>query len=167
LQGQRVLLDFHAGRMAIGDVADLGGTRGFEIIVQARRKSGQLIMTDAVIDGVKTDIIIDTGSDSSIGNRALQKAMSKRRAHETTELLSVTGQSITADIGMARQLKLGQLTLNNTALVFADAPPFERLGMVKRPALLLGMNQLRLFRRVAIDFAARRVLLDLPPEVML
>ncbi|MFX9093446.1 hypothetical protein ABTN25_20120, partial [Acinetobacter baumannii] len=71
LQGQRVLLDFRAGRMAIGEVADLGGTRGFEIVVQARRRSGQLIMTDAIIDGVKTDIIIDTGSDTSIGNRAL------------------------------------------------------------------------------------------------
>lgn len=167
LQGQRVLLDFRAGRMAIGEVADLGGTRGFEIVVQARRRSGQLIMTDAIIDGVKTDIIIDTGSDTSIGNRALQKALSRRHKSEQTQLLSVTGQSITADIGMARQLKLGQLTVNNTALAFADAPPFERLGMVKRPALLLGMTQLRLFQRVAIDFAARRVLFDIPADAVL
>ncbi|WP_408591721.1 retroviral-like aspartic protease family protein [Novosphingobium sp.] len=167
LQGQRVLLDFKAGRMAIGDVAELGGTRGFEIVVQARRRSGQLIMTDALIDGVHTDIIIDTGSDTSIGNRALQRALSRRHKVETTQLLSVTGQTITADIGMARELKLGQLTVNNTALAFADAPPFERLGLVKRPALLLGMTQLRLFQRVAIDFAARRVLFDLPADVVL
>uniref|UniRef100_UPI002604129C retropepsin-like aspartic protease n=1 Tax=Novosphingobium sp. TaxID=1874826 RepID=UPI002604129C len=49
LQEQRVLLDFDKKRMLVGDAATLGGNRGFEIIVQARRRSGQLIMTNAII----------------------------------------------------------------------------------------------------------------------
>ncbi|MCW1384050.1 retroviral-like aspartic protease family protein [Novosphingobium sp. KCTC 2891] len=162
LQGQRVLLDFDRNRMAIGDAAALGGSRGFEIVVQARRRSGQLIMANALIDGVHTEIVIDTGSDASIGNRALQKALVRRHQQEKTELLSVTGQTITADLGLARKLELGGLTMTNTMIVFADAPPFERLSMTRRPAMLLGMNQLRLFHRVAIDFGARRILFDLP-----
>lgn len=165
LQGQRVLLDFDRNRMAIGDAADLGGTRDFEIVVQARRKSGQLILTNAVIDGVRTDIVIDTGSDASIGNRALQKALVRRHQREQTQLLSVTGQTITADVSFARRLELGNLIMTNTPLVFADAPPFARLGLARRPALLLGMNQLRLFHRVAIDFSARRILFDMPDDV--
>jgi hypothetical protein len=54
------------------------------------------------------------------------------------------------------------MTLNNTLIAFSDAPPFARLGLRKRPALLLGMAQLRLFHRVAIDFGARRILFAMP-----
>ena len=45
--------------------------------------------------------------------------------------------------------------------VFADSPPFERLGLAERPAMLLGMANLRLFDRVLIDFPRRRVFFDL------
>lgn len=166
LQGQRVLLDFDHDRMAIGDSADLGGNYGYEIVVRARRKSGQLIMTDALIDGVRTSVIIDTGAETSIGNTALQQALTKRRQQDQTQLVSVTGQQITADVGFARTLELGGITLTNTVIAFADAPPFARLGFAKRPALLLGMNQLRLFHRVAIDFESRKILFDLPDSAM-
>jgi hypothetical protein len=157
-----VLLDFDKKRMAIGDAMALGGNRGFEIVVQARRRSGQLIMTNAIIDGVRTDIVIDTGSDTSIGNRALQRALSRRHKGETTQLQSVTGQVITADIAMARELKLGTMTMSNSMLVYADTPAFAKLDMEKRPAMFLGMNQLRLFHRVAIDFSTKRILFDMP-----
>lgn len=166
LQGQRVLLDFDNNRMAIGDSQELGGNYGYEIVVRARRKSGQLIMTNALIDGVRTDIIIDTGAETSIGNAALQTALRKRHQDAQTQLVSVTGQEITADVGFARTFQLGGLTMTNTVIAFADAPPFERLGLAKRPALLLGMTQLRLFHRVAIDFDSRTILFDLPDNAM-
>lgn len=162
LQDQRVLLDFDRKVMAIGDARQLGGNSGFEITVQARRRSGQLIMTNAMVDGVRTDIIIDTGSDTSIGNPPLQRALMRRHAQEQTSLISVTGQTISADVGLARTLVLGGLTMSNTPLVFADAPPFKALKLDKRPAMLLGMDQLRLFRRVAIDFSSRSILFDMP-----
>ena len=162
LQGQRVLLDFEHNRMVLGDAATLGGDRGYDIVVRARRKSGQLIMTDALIDGVRTDIVIDTGSDTSIGNTALAHVLARDHRDETVQLESVTGQKATADLGMARTLQLGGMTLNNTLIAFSDAPPFARLGLLRRPALLLGMAQLRLFHRVAIDFASHRILFAVP-----
>lgn len=164
LQGQRVLLDFDSNRLAIGDAASLGGDRGYEIIVRARRKSGQLIMTDAWLDGVRTEIVVDTGSDTSIGNEALERALKRNHQEATVQLMSVTGQNATANVGMARTLKLGDLSLNNTVIAFTDAPPFDRLGLRKRPALLLGMTQLRLFHRVAIDFGTRRILFAIPDQ---
>jgi predicted aspartyl protease len=164
LQGQRILLDFDHSRMLLGDAATLGGNRGYDIVVRARRRSGQLIMTDATVDGVRTDIVIDTGSDTSIGNAALARALVHDHREETVQLVSVTGQQATADLGMARTLTLGGMTLNNTLIAFSDAPPFERLGLRRRPALLMGMAQLRLFHRVAIDFAARRILFAMPTE---
>lgn len=165
LQGQRVLLDFDTNRLAVGDARSLGGDRGYEIIVRARRKGGQLIMTDAVIDGIRTEIVVDTGSDTSIGNPALERALARSHQEATVQLMSVTGQNATASVGLAKTLKLGELTLNNTLIAFTDAPPFDRLGLRKRPALLLGMAQLRLFHRVAIDFGTRRILFAVPDRV--
>jgi predicted aspartyl protease len=165
LQDQRVLLDFTRNMIAVDDARALGGDAGYEIVVKARRLSGQLIMTNALIDGVRTDVVIDTGAQSTIGNLALQRALSRRMKTETAVINSVTGQQITADIGLARQLTIGTLNLNNVAIAFTDAPPFEALDLNKRPALLLGMRELRVFRRVAIDFTTRRILFDLPRGV--
>ncbi len=162
LQDQRVLLDFGKNLMAVGDSASLGGNNGYEIIVRAHRRSGQLIMTNAMIDGVRVDVIIDTGAEATIGNRALQRAMSHRHVTEQSVLTSVTGQQIIADIGFGRKLDFGDLQINNVVLAYTDAPPFEALSLNRRPAMLLGMRELRLFKRVAIDFATRKVLFDLP-----
>jgi hypothetical protein len=47
--------------------------------------------------------------------------------------------------------------------MFADSPLFHSLDLSEKPAIMLGMSELKLFRRVAIDFESRRVLFDLPP----
>ena len=47
-------------------------------------------------------------------------------------------------------------------IAFADASGFKALGLSDRPALLLGMNVMRAFDRVSIDFAQRRVRFTFP-----
>lgn len=162
LQRQRVLLDFARNTMAVGDARSLGGNGGFEIVVTARRRRGQLIMTDAVIDGVRTDVVIDSGAETSMGNRALQNALSRRRTTQQAILISVTGQRITADIGYPRKLEFGTIGIANLLVAYADAPVFAVLELERKPALLLGMRELRLFKRVAIDFDRRKVYFDTP-----
>jgi len=162
LQNQRVLIDFKRNLIAVADAKSLGGNVGYEIVVRAHRRGDQLIMTNALVDGVKTDVVIDTGAQNSIGNRALQRALAKRRKGEQTQLMSVTGQQILADVAFTRRIKLGQMDLTGMALAFADAPPFKSLGLHDKPALLLGMGQLRAFQRVAIDFDSKKILFDLP-----
>ena len=164
LRNQRVLIDFKRNLIAVDDAKELGGNRGFEIVVRARLRGDQLIMTNALVDGIKTDVVIDTGAQSTIGNRALQRALAKRRAPERTSLTSVTGQVIAADLVFARRVTIGYLDFSELAIVFADSPPFERLNLSEKPALLLGMGQLRAFQRVAIDFQERKILFDLPPH---
>lgn len=162
LQGQRVQIDFRKGVIAVADAKTLGGNRGYEIVVTARRRSGQLIMAQARIDGVTVDVVIDTGSDSSIGNRALQKALSRRGTNGQAELFSVTGQTITADLGFARSLVIGDITFANVKVAYADSPHFATLGLTEKPALFLGMRDLRQLDRVAIDFSTRKIYFDLP-----
>ena len=164
LQNQRVLIDFKRNLIAVDDARTLGGNRGYEIIVRARRRGDQLIMTNALVDGVKTDVVIDTGAQNSIGNRALQRALTRKRLSEQTKLTSVTGQQIVADVVIARRIRLGNLDFSQMPVAFADAPPFVRLGLHEKPALLLGMGQLRAFNRVAIDFESKKILFDIPPQ---
>ena len=142
------------------DYDDLDGD---EIVVTARSRSGQLIMTDAVIDGIRTAVVIDTGAEGSIGNLALLRAMGRRGAAlQPTALGSVTGQTLPAELALARRLTIQQLNLDNVLIAFADAPPFAHLGLDRRPAMLLGMRELQAFARIAIDFRTRRILFDLP-----
>jgi hypothetical protein len=63
------------------------------------------------------------------------------------------------DLHLARvaELKLGSVTLRNIPIAFADVPPFAVFGLSKEPSLLLGTDLLETFRRVSLDFRARKV----------
>jgi predicted aspartyl protease len=161
LQGQRVMMDFRKNLMVVDEAKSLGGNRGFEIVVTARNRHGQLIITDAKIDGIQTAVVIDTGAQSSIGNLALGQALLKR-SRRTAVIQSVTGQSVEANISIGKKLDIQNLQLNDVAIAYTDSPAFKALGLDKRPALLLGMRELKVFDRVAIDFETRKVLFDVP-----
>lgn len=164
LQNQRVLLDFQKKQIAVADADALGGNRGFEIIVKARERLGQLIITRSMIDGVQTTVIVDTGAQGSIGNPALLERLRRKRVVGETELTDVNGQQLSGAIRIVDQLSVGRVQLRNFPVVFVDAPPFHVLGLADEPALILGMEELQLFRRVAIDFKSRQVLFDLPRD---
>ena len=162
LQSQRVQIDFRKGIMAVDDAKALGGNKGYEIVVTARRRSGQLIMTDAMIDGIKVAVVIDTGAEYSIGNSALRDALARKHRNGQIQLRSVTGQEVTADIGMAGALTIDDMNFGNVMIAYAEAPPFQALGLARKPALFLGMRDMRSLDRIAIDFSTRRIYFDLP-----
>jgi predicted aspartyl protease len=162
LQNLRVLIDFKKQSIAVDDSRALGGNSGYEIVVRARRKLGRLIITDATVDGVRTAVIIDTGAQGSMGNLALQRRLRSRGGGEVTTT-DVTGTSITSPVGYARTIEIGRMRLSGLPIAYADAPAFAALGLSGKPAMVLGIGDLRAFDRVAIDFADRTVLFDLPP----
>lgn len=164
LQHQRVVLDFARNTIAIGDPTQTGGRNGFEIVVRAKQRSGRLILTNAVIDGIRTDVVIDTGASGTIGNRALQKALSQRERAGPLKgsLSSVTGQELTVDLAVADRLELAGIGVTNVIIAYADSPAFAELKLNRKPAIFLGMRELRAFKRIAINFASRKVLFDLP-----
>ena len=166
LHGLRVVIDLREDRMSIADSDQENGRAGYEIVVRARPKLGQMVITNARVDGVKTAVIIDTGAQNSIGNLALLRALGKRtRSDDLLYNIDVHGAelaSLRADIGT---LRMGGMILNQVPIGFADSPAFTKIGFGDTPALLLGMRNLRAFDRVAIDFSQRRVLFDVPNHV--
>ena len=161
LQDLRVQIDFRENRMAVADAEALGDV-GFEIVVRARRKLGQMIITNARVNGVRTAVVIDTGAQNSIGNHVLRRKLRARDENEQQTSTDVNGTELHSDLAFARKLTIGGLELSRVPIGFAESPVFAALGLDKRPALVLGMNNLRLLNRVAIDFSSREILFDLP-----
>lgn len=166
LRAQRVMFDFKNKLLSITPAVvrqqkDEKGT----IVVQASRKAGRLILTQAQADNQKLTVVLDTGSEVSIGNAALKKALLQRRLltqNGSIGLVSVTGETLTGDYTFLKELEIGGVTLRNLAIVFADAHTFKQMDIERRPSLLLGMNALQAFDRISIDFANRKLRVLLP-----
>jgi len=166
LQQQRVIFDFQNRNMTImpSRRADPRWPEG-TIVVTARSRFGRLMLIDASIDRQRVWVIVDTGSEISVGNMALRNALARRHRLGPTApitMVSVTGGQITAEYSIARQMRIGDADINFMPIAFADVHPFRQLQLLDRPAILLGMDALRLFRRVSVDFANRRVRLLTP-----
>jgi predicted aspartyl protease len=163
---QRVEFDFKAQTMAVvpANTPDFRPEPG-TIVVEARRKNGRLIVTDATANGRHIVVVVDTGSQVTIGNEALRNALRRSDLLPQTypvDLISVTGDKITGDYMFLKNLEIGGVVLANLAVVFAPAHTFQELKLDDRPALLLGMNAMRAFKKVSIDFANRRLRVILP-----
>jgi len=168
LRSQRVMFDFEAQTMsivpaAVPDFHDEQGT----IVVTASRRNGRLVVTEAKANNRPLTVVLDTGAQISIGNAALRRRLEADNSLDSVrqvELDSVTGDKLIGDIAIVRELKIGGVTMTNLAVVFAPAHTFKQLRLENRPAMLLGMNAIRAFKKVSIDFANRKLRVVMPEQ---
>jgi predicted aspartyl protease len=166
LRSQRIVFDFEGQTMSIVPSAAREVQNDPDaIVIQAARRSGRLVVTEANVNGRKLTVVLDTGAQVSVGNDALRQQLLGRktpRDAQMVELQSVTGDKLSGEYTFIRELNLGGVTLSNLAVVFADAHTFKQLKLNDKPALLLGMNAMRAFKKVSIDFANRKFRVLLP-----
>jgi predicted aspartyl protease len=130
-----------------------------EIVVTARSRFGQLVLADADVAGQHVYAIVDTGSMVTIGNMVLHDKLvrRKRALPRPVTITDVTGRKIIASEAPISDLRLGTIHMSNVDIAFDDAHVFERFGLTRKPAMLLGMDMMQVFTRVSIDFARRKV----------
>ncbi len=165
LQGHALAIDFTAQSMAVTPARKRRSSvrrAPDEIVIQAKSLFGQLVVTDAEVNGQKVRVILDTGSVVTMGNLALRKKLARRGKVVPVSLISVTGGELTADYGAMESIKIGNVEISDMPIAFADVPPFKVFGLEKRPAIMLGMDALKLFSKVQIDFANRELRLSMP-----
>jgi predicted aspartyl protease len=166
LRFKRVEFDFESDTLSIVPSAvDEPRSEPDAIVIQAARRGGRLVVTDASANGHRLTVVIDTGAELSIGNEALREELVGRGLFDPSkkvELQSVTGAMITGDYMFVSRIEIGGVVMKNLAIVFADAHTFRKLGLERRPALLLGMNAIKAFKKVSIDFASRKFRVVLP-----
>ncbi|MFN5759874.1 MAG: retroviral-like aspartic protease family protein, partial [Sphingomonadaceae bacterium] len=168
LKGQRIIMDFRAGTMTLEPATqrerDVDPASDV-IVVTARSRLGQLVMVDADANGQKVWVVVDTGAQNSVGNLRLKRLMLARDPRTTTrpiEMIDVLGQRTPAGYTIVNRLRIGGVLMGNAAIAFADAHPFRLFDLHNKPSMLMGMESLKSFDRVSVDFMARKITFLLP-----
>jgi len=130
-----------------------------EIVITGRRQHGQLILAHVTAAGLPLDAVIDTGSEVTIGNLALRDKLIRTNPDKfaNVQAIGVTGEVVNLQVARIGELRLGSVVLRDVPIAFADVTPFKVFGLDNGPALLLGTDILETFRRVSLDFRARKV----------
>jgi predicted aspartyl protease len=166
LAGQRLTLDFERKTVTLQDTRvpeRVVSHDENEVVVTARRRKGQLILTQASVGFAQMAAVIDTGSQVTIGNSALRRRVVARKVPlERIELIAVTGEAVPADVVTLPMVRLGGVVLYNLPVAFADVAPFRLFGLSEQPAVLLGTDVIQTFRRVSLDFRNRKIRFVLP-----
>ena len=158
LRNLHVVMDFKAMRMSSAP-SQAEPFDGHTIVVRGRGRFGQLILVNARIRGVRVYVVLDSGSQLSVGNLALLNLLSHRAVshdpHITTEIVSVTGRRMAVEMDDIAEAQVGGIVIRNMPLGFAQLPIFGRFGLSDQPALLLGMDVLSQCQRVSVDLRRR------------
>ena len=149
-----------SGRLA------LPGVDPHLVVVPARYRFGQLTIIDAEVGvGLPITAFLDSGAQSTVGNLALRSAAFLQEpglALKTlrVQLVSATGQTVSGDLARLPDLRLGGLRIGNLSCVFADLHTFKIWDLVDRPAILIGMDVMRHFKTIELDFGRREVVFE-------
>ena len=168
LRSQRVMFDFKTRIISIVPSArrqerDPEGT----IVVSGKLRRGHLIVTSAKANGVPLTVVLDTGSEMTMGNAALRRKLEARRRlgpPEMVEMMSVTGKKLVGEAFHMKQVEIGDVILKDLVILFSTAPIFRSLDLEEKPAVLLGMNAMRAFDKVSIDFARKQLRMVVPEQ---
>lgn len=166
LRSQRILFDFKNQTLTVVPAETYVREDKDTIVVTAQVRNGRLILTQARAEGTPLTLVVDTGAEVSIGNEALLRKLNRGSVKRTGPIVlhSVTGETLVGEYTIVRRLTVGGVTLEKLPIVFADSHAFRRLGLDGKPALLLGMNALRGFDKVSIDFYRKKLKVVLPEE---
>lgn len=164
LNDRNVIMDFRRKRLEVrrstSMTAAYPGVREVSVVADAR--FGRLAVANARVSGVRCVAFIDSGSGASMGNMALAEAI-KLRVRRKPEpamairLIGAAGEATVGELRVVRSIEMGALRMTNLPLVLADLHIFDVWNLNSRPAVLLGVDVLKMFARVELDFGADRV----------
>lgn len=183
LEKRRVKLDFRnnvfsiapSGKAASANLA-ARGTRLPKaapdpslVVVPARQRFGQLTIVDAEVNGVPVTAFLDSGAETTVGNLALRDAVVTREPGlrsqmVVVQLVSATGQTVGGELSRIPPLRLGGLRIGNLSCVFADLHTFRIWDLLDRPAILIGVDVMRHFDSIELDFGRSVVAFRTAPQ---
>ena len=165
LDNHRVIFDFDARTLTVTK------RQGFfaawfegkdEAIVRTLGSSGRLRATNCVVNGVRASAFVDTGAEVSVCSPALYAQLQKRASNlelvgGPVVLAGVTGGTVPGLAINVNTIDVGELHLVFTPLVVAPLQVFDVWGLKDEPALFFGMDCLRRFRKVSVDYGRKEL----------
>jgi len=158
---QRIDVDFKRDRVSV--LASNGRRPHYSMVTaRAHRNDNGLMIVDVRIGRrIKAKAVIDTGAERTLGNLALQNAMNRNRRGKREPVAAVvhgaTPDIADGDVQQIKQATIGDMTLSNLEVIFADFHVFKLWELDKEPALLVGMDMLGVLERLVIDYRRNEV----------
>ncbi|HEY3814337.1 MAG TPA: aspartyl protease family protein [Caulobacteraceae bacterium] len=133
-----------------------------DITVPARQRFGQLTIVDASAAKQRITCFIDSGAEKTVGNLAMRRAVQAETADRNFQPVDVvihgaTGQDVPGQVALVPAMRLGGVHFSTFPIAFADLHTFALWGLETEPALMLGMDLMRIFETVTVDFRRKVV----------
>jgi len=164
LRDLHIVMDFKTMRLSSSPShwePDSPGT----IVVRGKNRLGALILVDAEIRGIPVLVVVDSGAELTVGNSALLRLLLGRPADANAigqgAVTGVTGRVVPVSLEYIPTAHIGGLEIHDMTLGFADLPVFERFGLSRQPAILLGMDVMSHCRKVSVDIHRREATFEL------
>lgn len=157
LADKRVHIDFRNDQISIlrstgRPPQSLGTTR-----VPVKVQHGHLLMFDMKVSGIRTKAMLDTGAQTTIGNRSLRTALSRKREGVSSDIIGVTLDVQRGEAFYAPAVDIGGLTVRGMRVTFGDIYIFDAWKMTEEPAILIGMDIIGLLDTLIIDYKRKEL----------
>jgi len=158
MRGRRLRIDFENRCIEISPASrPMVRQRGWTSI-PGELRFGHLVVVEGRIRTQRFHVIIDTGSDSTLANRAFRDQLNGVRVSpERTDYARAytAGTPIVLDSAvLIPRFTLGDVQIRGITAYVADFHIFRLWGFADEPALLIGMDVLSQTRAIAIDYNA-------------
>lgn len=168
VDGSRVTLDFQEHALQISSARATSSfrvRRPSEAYVPVRGNMGHLRSMNCRADGISTTCFLDTGAEISVGNSRLFSALIAEnpdyKVFGTLPITGITGGVMMGKVVRIERIRLHSVNFSDAVVAIADMPIFDIWGLSQEPALLIGMNFLRQFAKVSIDYGMKEIRFDL------
>jgi hypothetical protein len=157
LPNKRILADFGRDRLVISNSHRERAAAGFNVVPLHLVRG--LLAADVRVGTIRTEAIIDTGGQQTVGNLALREALMKHPPKDpvTADIIGVTLDMQRGDMLALPPIQVGTLTINRVRVAIADTFLFDHLHLNGEPTLLLGMDVLGSFDVLVIDYRMREM----------
>jgi predicted aspartyl protease len=163
--GRRTHVDITRPRRWGDSVGDDGQRLKAGDAATGEQRFNGLLMVDATARTVPCKVILDTGARMTVINTALARQAGAQPlilpdGTTLSRVLSPTGRDAAAQAMLLPELRLGGVILTRVPVLVGDFHTFAIWGLADRPAALMGVDLLGLFRTVIIDLKRGELLLD-------
>ncbi|WP_421730150.1 aspartyl protease family protein [Brevundimonas sp.] len=171
LVGRKIILNFQGSqRVRIARSAAPargfhgGVTPGIPLVVTGERRFGNLLIVPARINRISAMAIIDSGAEGTILNRAAALAgnatpLLPRDGQDLRRIQSPTGEVTTGQAMLLPSMNFAGIGLRNLPVAVGDFHSFRFWGLEDEPAMLIGLDILRMFKSVHIDLGRNELML--------
>jgi predicted aspartyl protease len=167
MAGRLLHVDFTRRCVEIYESAAQMPTQGW-LSVPARMRFGSLLLVQGEIQGVRVNVLLDTGSNISLANLRFRDALrdvAARSIEYHGDHAFTAGRPIVLEESVwTPRLWLGRTVVDSVKAYVGDFHIFDLWGLRDEPTLLIGMDVLARSREMAIDYQQGIVHFRKPPR---